>query len=234
MNQLIPMLVAELPRVGRCLEIGIGTGRMALPLVRAGIDIVGVDISPAMLRKLVENARGEAPPLVVADATRLPFAAGSFECAIAAHVFHLIAGWTTAVTELERVLIPGGVLLAARGDNARAEWQRRVRQRFFEEAAVPRWPPGMDRLEELDALMAERGATVRRVPEIISHETATIDSVVATLESGTWSALWTVAPADLERAAAATRRWAGREIGELDEPRDMDYASAWRAYILAK
>ena len=113
MQQLVPMLVAELPRDGRCLEIGVGTGRIALPLIESGINVVGVDISAEMLRRYVEKA----PPnieVAVADATRLPFADRTFTSAIASHVLHLILGWVSALDELVRVLVPGGVLLASR------------------------------------------------------------------------------------------------------------------------
>jgi SAM-dependent methyltransferase len=45
---------------GPVLEIGVGTGRIAIPTARAGIDIVGVDLSPEMLdvtRKRLEGRR---------------------------------------------------------------------------------------------------------------------------------------------------------------------------------
>jgi ubiquinone/menaquinone biosynthesis C-methylase UbiE len=55
MEELVRILLSELP-AGRCLEIGIGTGRIALPLMRRGVEIYGVDISIAMLRMLVAKA----------------------------------------------------------------------------------------------------------------------------------------------------------------------------------
>lgn len=43
---------------GPVLEIGCGTGRVSLPIAAAGIDVVGVDFSPAMLAKAKERAAG--------------------------------------------------------------------------------------------------------------------------------------------------------------------------------
>ena len=89
--RLTSMLVAELAGRGTCLEIGVGTGRIALPLVAAGVDLIGVDIAPKMLRRLIDNAGGRRPlPLAVADVTTLPFGAGRIGAVLASHVLHLI------------------------------------------------------------------------------------------------------------------------------------------------
>src|SRR5437763_10479817 len=65
---------------GRVLELGCGTGRVSLPLARAGVPLVGVDRSAAMLeiakRRAVRGARrARAIQLVRADISQLPFAA---------------------------------------------------------------------------------------------------------------------------------------------------------------
>ena len=48
---------------GSVLELACGTGRVAIPIARAGVDIVGMDLSPAMLRTARRNlkAAGELP-----------------------------------------------------------------------------------------------------------------------------------------------------------------------------
>ena len=51
MAQLTGLLAAELAGRQPCLEIGVGTGRFALPLRAAGIAMAGTDISGAMLRR---------------------------------------------------------------------------------------------------------------------------------------------------------------------------------------
>ena len=47
--------LTELAQGGRVLELGVGTGRLALPLVDGGLDVVGVDASQAMLDRLARN-----------------------------------------------------------------------------------------------------------------------------------------------------------------------------------
>jgi SAM-dependent methyltransferase len=46
-----------LQRGGRTLELGCGTGRILLPLLQSGVDIVGVDQSPGMLAQLQQDAQ---------------------------------------------------------------------------------------------------------------------------------------------------------------------------------
>ena len=60
---------------GPVLELGCGTGRITAPLARAGIDVVGLDISHDMLR--LARARGVAK-VVQADMRRFAFAPGTF------------------------------------------------------------------------------------------------------------------------------------------------------------
>ncbi len=45
-------LLAELAGSGRALEFGIGTGRVALPLARRGVQVHGIDLSTAMVARL--------------------------------------------------------------------------------------------------------------------------------------------------------------------------------------
>ena len=51
-------LLEELGRGGRVLELGIGTGRIALPLRERGIEVVGIDASEAMVEKLRSKPGG--------------------------------------------------------------------------------------------------------------------------------------------------------------------------------
>ena len=233
MQQLVPMLAAELPRDGRCLEIGVGTGRIALPLIERGIKVVGVDISAKMLRRYVEKA----PPnieVAVADATRLPFADGTFTSAIASHVLHLIPAWKTALDELARVLTPGGVLLASRNADPAADWHNLVRRRFYAEAGDPPLPPGMNRIDELDLEMGARQAAIRKLDDVYNEKWLSIADVLDLLEKGVYSACWSIDQETRSRAAAATRQWASRELGDLDEKRETRSMSDWRAYRLAE
>jgi SAM-dependent methyltransferase len=60
-------LLAELAGGGRVLELGIGTGRVALPLAAKGVDVHGLDASPAMVERMREKAGGDAMPVTIGD-----------------------------------------------------------------------------------------------------------------------------------------------------------------------
>jgi len=65
-------LLSELSHHGRALELGIGTGRIALPLKSHGIDISGIDASPAMVEKLRMKPEGKDIPVTIGDFSEVP------------------------------------------------------------------------------------------------------------------------------------------------------------------
>lgn len=64
--------LAELARGGRALELGIGTGRVALPLAAKGVDVRGVDASQAMVDKLRAKPDGDRIPVTIGDMADVP------------------------------------------------------------------------------------------------------------------------------------------------------------------
>ena len=60
-------LLARLARGGRVLELGIGTGRVAIPLLRRGVEVHGIESSQAMVARLREKLAGEELPVVLGD-----------------------------------------------------------------------------------------------------------------------------------------------------------------------
>lgn len=233
MAKLVPLLVAQLPANETCLEIGIGTGRIALPLVDAGVRVVGVDISTEMLRKLIGKRDTSWPQIAVADATRLPFGDATFGSAIAAHVLHLIPEWRTAVAEVMRVTRPGGVFLASRGGADRPQWYQDVVGHFFHECRDPPWPPGAASIEVVDSHMQQLAATPRSLQNLGLETSVSIDHVIGDMERGSWAACWTIEPDVLREAARRTREWAQRDFGDITAVRYTSWeSSTWHAYDL--
>jgi SAM-dependent methyltransferase len=65
-------LLAELAGDGRALELGIGTGRVAIPLAAKGVRVEGVDASEAMVARLRAKPGGAEIPVTVGDFADLP------------------------------------------------------------------------------------------------------------------------------------------------------------------
>jgi SAM-dependent methyltransferase len=229
---VIELLSEELAGREACLDIGVGTGRIALGLAQAGRKMIGGDLSLPMLQKLVENAGGLSPfPLVRTDATSLPFSDAAFGAGLACHVLHLIPAWDAAVRELVRVVAPGGVLLVDLGGPG-DPLNKSIRARFCEIAGVRRPRPGLDDEAELDRLLEQLGLTVRVLEPVVERRTATMEQMIARLESGLFSATWSMTDEDRRSAADATRQWAERELGPLEAEHAAETVIRWRAYDL--
>jgi SAM-dependent methyltransferase len=70
LDAALPDAVAFLARTagaGAALELGIGTGRVAVPLAQAGVRVAGVDASERMVARLWSRPSGDAIPVVIGD-----------------------------------------------------------------------------------------------------------------------------------------------------------------------
>jgi len=106
------MLVVEGGLVGqRVLDVGCGTGRLALALAERGARVWGVDPSEEMLGQARSNAAGKAA-FKEARAEALPFKDGWFDRAVLRLVVHLVDR-PQAFREIARVLSPGGRIVIA-------------------------------------------------------------------------------------------------------------------------
>ena len=74
--------LAELAGPGPALELGIGTGRVALPLAARGVEVHGIDASAAMVERLQAKPGGHAIPVTMGDFADLPVE-GSFRLVFA-------------------------------------------------------------------------------------------------------------------------------------------------------
>jgi ubiquinone/menaquinone biosynthesis C-methylase UbiE len=122
---------------GHSLEVAIGTG-LNLPFYPAGVELTGIDFSPAMLGIAQTRARqlGRTIDLHEADAQALPFPDASFDTVVCTFALCSIPDERRAVGEMIRVLRPGGLLLLA-DHIAGATWPVRGLQRILELATVP-------------------------------------------------------------------------------------------------
>lgn len=216
----------------RVLELGAGTGRVALPFILAGDRFAGIDVSQAMLARLQEKAAsaGRRCRLIVADITRpLPLAGQSFDLILSVHVFHLIGRWQPALREARRVLRkPGGWLLIA-GDE-RPAGEREADDPFY--AVHARWDeilrelsherddfkPGV-RVDEdtLSAYLRELGAATQGV-DLLEHEfpPLSLREMAERHKARMYSSDWRIPDEIQARASRQLDRWLETEAVEPD------------------
>lgn len=107
-------LALDLQPGDRVLDVACGTG-LNFPHLRHLIGdrgrLVGVDLTPAMLdiaRQQIARHGWQNVEVREADAARLPFADASFDKVFCAFALNIIPEYEQAVSEMRRVLVPGG------------------------------------------------------------------------------------------------------------------------------
>jgi SAM-dependent methyltransferase len=107
-------LLADLAGGGRALELGIGTGRVALPLAQRGVPVAGIDLSTAMVERLRAKPGGDAIEVTIGDFATATVG-GAFSLAYL--VFNTIENLTSQDEQVAcfenaaRHLEPGGCFL---------------------------------------------------------------------------------------------------------------------------
>src|SRR5512143_2888443 len=105
----IQALVDIIGTSSHILEVGAGTGRISIPLLERGLDLIGCDLSSRMLLRLKEKF--PSAPIAQSDASQLPFPKAAFDVVMTVHVLHLIPPWRESLREFRRVLKPEGLYL---------------------------------------------------------------------------------------------------------------------------
>ena len=103
------------PKGARILDVGCGPGELVLSLRNKGYDVWGVDISPVMVSEAIALLHGngfmEPGRIAVGDIETLEFDDCSFDVVVAAGVIEYQRDDERALSEMHRVLKPGGLLI---------------------------------------------------------------------------------------------------------------------------
>jgi SAM-dependent methyltransferase len=189
--------LAELAGSGRALELGIGTGRIALPLAARGVPVHGIDMSRAMVARLREKPGAERIGVTIGDFATTTVD-GAFSLAYV--VFNTIENLTTQEAQVACFrnaaahLEPGGCFVVEVGVPGLRRLPPGERFRVFE-ASETRW--GID---EYDAV----------TQGLVSHHFEVVDGRIEQL-SVPFRYVW---PAELDLMAELAglrlrERWSG-------------------------
>jgi SAM-dependent methyltransferase len=122
--------LAGLAGRGPALELGIGTGRVALPLARHGVEVDGVDASEAMVAKLRAKPGGAAIPVTITDMADLDRVGGGYTLVyVVFNTFFAILtqdGQVRCFAQVAERLLPGGAFVIQAFDPDPAILSRRA------------------------------------------------------------------------------------------------------------
>ena len=106
-EQILPLAAQYLAGADRILDVGAGEGQVARLASKLGATLV-VGVDPTWNQLTVARQRAGGPVWTRGVAERLPFRDAEFDAVVACLVFEHITEYETAMTEVARVLRPGG------------------------------------------------------------------------------------------------------------------------------
>jgi ubiquinone/menaquinone biosynthesis C-methylase UbiE len=223
--------LAEIRSRSRVLDIGAGTGRVAISFAALGYETVALDPSLSMLNELRQKAPDTEIHAVAGEAERLPFRDGTFDAVILARVLYLMADWQKVLEQAYEVSKPGGSLLHEWGNGeADEEWvQIREKARtLFEEAGVKHpFHPGARSEAEVDDFLPKLGFIRKNELQTGPGPSMTLREFVQKIVSGESSYIWNV-PKDVQESCLPRLKDWTESTFDLDEfipiPRELRWA----------
>jgi ubiquinone/menaquinone biosynthesis C-methylase UbiE len=215
----IPAILDVIGPKARVLEVGSGTGRISIPLLERGVDLIGCDLSSPMLRRFQEKY--PSARIAQVDASLLPFPTGQFDIVLTVHVLHLIPSWREVLREFRRVLVPGGAHLnvstwASVGESVSGKI-RQFWRGWMKANGVDAGHPGAreraDLLQELHSL----GADLTEIEAIRFTDTFNLREELERFRSRVYSETWDLPDAIFDASMKELRAWVTAEYGSLDQ-----------------
>jgi len=212
------------------LELGVGTGRVGVPIVARGYRFVGVDTNPAMLEVMRHKIAGvgRKVKLIEADARNLPFGKDSFQAVIGVHIWHLLDDWQRALLEAFRVLTPGGYLFegwdATTSDNEDCRIQEKWREILADMGYELERGRHTKRLIEVKGALENLGLEPRE--EVVAEwvEERTPRQSMEILEERLYSFTWNVPDEIFRNSLDRLWQWVREYYENIDQP----FSIPWR------
>ena len=179
MTPIIDRMQDMLVGCATMLDVGVGTGRFALPLGEKGLQIVGLDISAPMMQKAKNKGLRD---LVRGDGRILPFQNHAFDGVLLVHLLHLVDDWIRIVHEVGRVSskLVMAVISTPRGSPVQQDYLK-----FREEMGHP-----LRRLNNGENDLSLLVPPTRRRHAVDHTSTRNAETAISSLERGDYAISW--------------------------------------------
>lgn len=166
------------------LEIGVGTGRVSLPLHNSGYETTGIDVSRNMLARAKKK---RLPSLLLASGNQVPFKEKSFDGTLTAHVLHVVDDPIAVMKEAGRVSRVGLFALVRKLNEGQRSENEERRERFRRIAEKYGWNSYLTHPARY--FRREQEIMARYPPDdlvVVSHTviTRSIEETIARFEKG--------------------------------------------------
>jgi SAM-dependent methyltransferase len=232
-DQLARILTRRVRRDATILDIGAGTGRVAVALARNGFRVVAIDPAVPMLQAMQRKSGEVRVPAVAAEGAHLPFRSNTCDAVVVARVLYLVADWRGLLREAREVLRQGGTLFHEWGNGDAGEDWVRVREKvrsLFEDAGVAApFHPGARSEVEVDSCLRDLGFHRREQIAAGAGPAMTLADFLNKIQSGEVSYIWNV-PRDVQDSCLPRlRSWCESQF-DLDRPAPMPAELRWVVY----
>lgn len=222
-TDFILQLVKAKPET-KFLEIGIGTGIIAIPIIKRGYSYTGIDISQKMMQQIGRKLQGVPSnlTLIQADASSLSmFEDNSFDVVLMRHVIHLISDWRSALAEIRRVLKPNGFFLYC--ETVLTPHQKEFEQQWRQiaEKAEGFQKPGYEAedradIEDVKRWLIEQGATIETVTAVKWRVEQTVGKLLDIYQTKPFGSCWVVPDNVFPSVMRDFREWCRKHYGSFD------------------
>lgn len=226
-------LQGELPRNGRVLDVGAGTGRVAIAFAAIGYKTVALDPALPMLYELRRKAPDSQIHAVAGEGARLPFAQCHFDAVILARVLYLMFDWQMVLQQTCDVLKPGGCLFHEWCNGEADEVWVQIREKarkLFEDAGVNNpFHPGVRSEAEIDDFLVGLGLDRRNGLRIGAGPKMSLHDFVEKIVSGELSYIWNVPNHARESCLPRLKKWCENTF-DLEQSVSIPKDLCWTIY----
>ena len=212
------------------LDVGAGTGRVAIAFAGVGYQVTALDPALRMLNELRVKAREHTVQLVAGEGARLPFASSRFDAVILARTLYLMPDWKAVLREAYDVLQPGGGLFHEWGNGQADEAWVRIREKLralLQDAGLETpFHPGARSETEVDAVLQGLGFVRSKKLPIGPGPSMTLHDFVGRIATGEFSYVWNIPTHVQESCIPLLSKWC-EDTFDLEQsfpvPRELEW-----------